>query len=473
MTEQVLKNDNQRPGLWTLFKQALAGNANQDFTKGSIGVAAFLLAVPMVLEMLMESIFAIVDMIFVSSLGFEAVAVVGLTEAVLTLIYGVAIGLSMGITALVARRIGENDVEDANLIAAQSLWVGFFVATIVALIGLWHTESILALMGAEAKVLEMGTDYTTIMMTGSITILYLFMINAIFRGAGDPSIAMRSLWIANGLNIVLDPLLIYGIGPFPEMGVTGAAVATNIGRGVGVLYQLYHLRSHVGRIRVTMAHLPLNPAKILGIIKVSVGGMAQFLIATASWLFLVRIVSTYGSAAVAGYTIAIRVIIFTILPAWGMSNAVATLVGQNLGAKQPKRAEESVWYIAKYNLYFMLSVAFVFIVFAEPIIGFFSQDKEVVNSGISCLRFIACGYGFYAIGMILIQAFNGAGDTLTPTKINFVCYWLFQIPLAYVLAKLLHLDSSGVYIAIMLAESLIAVVGYWVFRKGKWKVTQV
>ncbi|GGO73549.1 MATE family efflux transporter [Bowmanella pacifica] len=463
----------QRPSLYQLFKQALRGDVQHDFTKGSIGIAAFLLAVPMVLEMAMESIFAIVDIFFVASLGFEAVAAVGLTEAVLTLLYAVAIGLSMGITALVARRIGEGNPHKANQVAGQALWVGMLVSMLVAFIGLVYSQDILRLMGADEKVLAVGADYTLVMLCGSITILYLFLINAIFRGAGDASVAMRSLWLANGLNIVLDPLLIYGIGPFPEMGVTGAAVATTIGRGVGVLYQLYHLRGHASRIKVGLAELKPQLDVMLGLVKVSVGGILQFLIATASWIALVRIVSTYGSAAVAGYTIAIRVVIFTILPAWGLSNAVATLVGQNLGAGKPDRAEQSVWRIARYNLYFMLSVAVIFILFAEFIIGLFTSDPAVISDGVNCLRFVAYGYGFYGIGMIVVQAFNGAGDTMTPTRINFLCYWMLQIPLAYGLAKYAGLGTNGVFMAITIAESLLAVVGIWYFRRGQWKTQTV
>lgn len=469
----MVEQEQQRPSLWALFKQALSGNTQQDFTKGSIGVAAFLLAVPMVLEMAMESIFAIVDIFFVSSLGYEAVTVVGLTEAVLTILYAIAIGLSMGVTAMIARRIGEGDPEKANEAAGQALWIGFFVAIIVAAIGLSFAEDILRLMGAEAAVLAMGKDYTTIMMCGSITILYLFLINAIFRGAGDAAIAMRSLWLANGINIVLDPILIFGLGPFPEMGVTGAAVATTIGRGVGVIYQLYHLRGHASRIKVSLQHLRPAFSLMLSLLKVSMGGILQFLIATASWVVLVRIVSTYGSAAVAGYTIAIRVIIFTILPAWGMANAVATLVGQNLGAGKPERAEKSVWRVARYNVYFMLSVAVIFIVFADYIIGFFSSDPAVVEYGVSCLRFIAYGYGFYGVGMIVVQAFNGAGDTMTPTKINFVCFWMLQLPFAYGMAKVVEMGPTGVFLAVTVAESMIAVLGIAIFRRGKWKTKMV
>lgn len=463
----------QRTNWWTLFKQALAGKTDHDFTRGSIGIAAFLLAVPMVLEMAMESIFAVVDIFFVSSLGAEAITVVGLTEAVITLLYAVAIGLSMGVTALISRRVGEGDTGGANRAAAQALWVGLLVAFAVAGIGLSFAEDILRLMGAEKAVLEMGKHYTMIMLCGSITILYLFLINAIFRGAGDATVAMRALWLANGLNIILDPILIFGWWIFPEMGVTGAAVATTIGRGVGVVYQLYHLRGHGSRIKVSLSDLKPDLNVIGSIVKVSIGGILQFLIATASWVVLVRIVATFGSAAVAGYTIAIRVVIFTILPAWGMSNAVATLVGQNLGAGKPERAEKSVWTVARYNVYFMLTVAVIFIVFARYIIAAFSENPEVIDYGVACLRFIAYGYGFYGIGMIVVQAFNGAGDTMTPTRINFLCYWVLQIPLAYWLANGIALGPDGVFVAITVAESLIAVMGIWVFRRGRWKDIRV
>ncbi|MCC2606678.1 MATE family efflux transporter [Planctobacterium marinum] len=468
MTKQTNK-----PGLWHLFQQAVKGNVQYDFTQGSIGVAAFLLAVPMVLEMAMESIFAVVDIFFVSSLGHEAVAVVGLTEAVLTLIYAIAIGLSMGVTALVARRIGEKQPEKATLLAGQALWLGLLVALLVALSGAFFAADILRLMGADSAVVAMGENYTTIMLCSAITILYLFIINAIFRGAGDASIAMRSLWLANGINILLDPILIFGLGPAPEMGVTGAAVATCIGRGVGVIYQLWHLFNAGSRIHIGWQHLRLKTAVLIDLIKVSTGGILQFLIATASWVVLVRIVSDFGSAAVAGYTIAIRVVMFTILPAWGLSNAVATLVGQNLGAGLPERAERSVWTIAKFNLIFMLTVAVVFIVFASPIIALFTQDPAVLASGVSCLRMVAYGYGFFSIGMILVQAFNGAGDTMTPTRINFFCYWLTQIPLAWVLATQWHFQAEGVYMAILVAESMIAIVGFVIFRTGKWKEVMV
>jgi putative MATE family efflux protein len=455
-----------------LFKKALKGD-HKDLTTGPIGVAAFILAVPMVLEMLMESIFAITDIFFVSGLGAQAVAVVGLTEAVLTLLYALAIGLSMAVTATIARRYGEKNTDQADIVAGQTLWIGMAVALIVGFIGLNFAEDILALMGGSETLIQQGKSYTTIMLTGSITILYLFLINAIFRGAGDASIAMRSLWLANGINIVLDPLLIYGIGPFPEMGLTGAAVATTIGRGVGVIYQLSYLFGVTGRIKITLKHLLIQTEVCFKLLKVSFWGIAQFLIATASWIALVRIVSTYGDEAVAGYTIAIRVIMFVILPAWGLSNAVATLVGQNLGADKPDRAEQSVWRIAKYNIYFLLSVAVIFITIPSHIIGLFTDDQNVINYGVDCLRYISYGNGFFALGMILVQAFNGAGDTMTPTKINFFCYWLIQIPVAYGLAKWLALGPTGVFLAITIAQSIFAFVGWQVFKKGQWKLKTV
>jgi len=467
-----VSNTQKKYNLLTLFKKSLKGD-HQDLTQGSIGIAAFLLAVPMVLEMLMESIFAITDIFFVSGLGAEAVAVVGLTEAVLTLLYAVAIGLSMAVTATIARRYGEKNTEKANIVAGQALWVGLIVAVVVGLIGLNFAHDILSIMGASDSLIASGKSYTTIMLTGSITILYLFLINAIFRGAGDASVAMRSLWLANGINIVLDPLLIYGIGPFPEMGLAGAAVATTIGRGIGVIYQLAHLFGYASRIKLSVKHLLFNGQVCLKLLSVSLGGVVQFLIATASWIALVRIISTYGNDAVAGYTIAIRIIMFTILPAWGLSNAVATLVGQNLGAGKAERAEQSVWRIAKYNVYFLLSVAVILIVFPTSIVSFFSQDPQVVSYAVDCLRFISYGYGFFAIGMIVVQAFNGAGDTMTPTKINFFCYWLVQIPLAYILAKTFAMGPTGVFLAITISQSLLAVVGIWVFRKGQWKLKTI
>ncbi|GAC16162.1 MATE family efflux transporter [Aliiglaciecola lipolytica] len=469
MTEHHL----HKRSMWALFKQAVSGKVQHDFTKGSIGVAAFLLAVPMVLEMSMEAIFALVDIFYVSFLGFEAVTVVGLTEAVLSILYALAIGLSMGVTAMVARRIGEKNQSKANLVAGQALWLGLLVSLFVAAIGMLFAKDILIFMGAEAEVLALGINYTTIMLCGSASIFYLFLINAIFRGAGDASVAMRSLWLANGINLVLDPILIFGWGPFPEMGVTGAAVATTIGRGIGVCYQLYYLCGVAGRVQVNLQSLRPKFAVMAELLKVSVGGTLQFLVATASWVVLVRIVATYGSAAVAGYTIAIRIVMFTLLPAWGLSNAVATLVGQNLGAEQPERAEKSVWRVARYNVIFMLSVAVILFVFAKIIVAAFSTDPNVAEYAVQCLRYVSLGFGFYGLGMVVVQAFNGAGDTMTPTKINLLCFWVVQIPLAYGLSSYASLGPSGVFWSIVFAQSLMTVVGVIVFRRGNWKLQLV
>lgn len=467
------QSEQVKQSLYGLFKQALRGDNQQDLTQGSIGKAAFLLSVPMVLEMMMESVFAITDIFFVSALGPAAITVVGLTEAVITLLYAVAIGLGMAITATVARRVGEKNIVAANQVAAQTICLGLGVALTIGIPGSVYAIDILYLMGANHNVALMGEGYTAIMLGGCASIVFLFLFNALFRGAGDAKIAMKSLWLASGINILLDPILIFGWGPFPEMGLTGAAVATTIGRSIGVLYQLYHLFSVSGKIQIFIHTLKIDLAVISGILKVSLGGVLQFLIATASWVFLVRIVSTFGSDAVAGYTIAIRVVMFTMLPAWGLSNAAATLVGQNLGAKQASRAEQSVWAITKYNLAFMLVVALAFYFCSASIIGLFSDNNKVIYYGTQCLQFIAYGYGFYGIGMTLVQAFNGAGDTMTPTAINFVCYWLVQIPLAYWLAINLEMGPSGVFAAISLASLCIAVIAFIVFRKGYWKTKQV
>lgn len=456
---------------------ALVGDAlrgkEHDYTRGSLRYAVILLAIPMVLEMAMESVFAVVDIFFVSRLGSWAVAVVGLTEAVITLIYAVAIGFSMAVTAVIARRIGEGDAEHAALTAGQVLLIGFIMSMIVASIGLFFAEDVLRLMGAEDDVIEQGSLYTTIMLGGCITIIYIFVIAAIFRGAGNAIIAMRALWLANGINIVLDPCLIYGVGPFPEMGVTGAAVATNIGRGIGVLYLLYHLFAGDTRIRMQLRHLRFAAREALGLLRVSVGGVLQFFIATASWVFLMRIVAQFGSEAVAAYTIAIRVAMFTFLPAWGLSNAAATLTGQCLGAGNMLRAEQSVWLTARYNMIFMATVAVILLVFAEGIIRLFTVEPAVVEIGRDSLRIIALGYPLFALGMVLTQAFNGAGDTTTPTWINFICFWMVQIPLAWLVANWFGWQTLGVAAAVTFSESLIAGVALWQFRKGRWKTTRV
>lgn len=452
--------------------QAVRGK-QEDFTSGSIRKAVFMLSIPMILEMLMESIFALVDIIFVSRVSVNAVATIGLTEAVVSLVYAVAIGLSMAATAVVARRIGEKDNEGANQAAVQVIFLGVFVAAIISVIGILYPKEILSLMGAESDLIAEGYGYTQILLGGNLTIMLLFLINAIFRGAGDASIAMWTLVLSNGLNIILDPIFIFGLGPIPAYGVEGAAIATTIGRGTAVIAQLTILFYGWSRIKIAFKDLVLRVAVLMNIIKVSLGGIGQFLIGTSSWVFLIRIMSEFGSDVLAGYTIAIRVMMFTFMPSWGMSNAAATLVGQNLGAGKPDRAEKSVWITGKYNAIFMVLVSIFYLVFAPEILNWFSEETDVVKYGALCLRVIAAGYVFYAYGMVIIQSFNGAGDTRTPTYINFVCFWLFQLPFAYFLAISFEVGPLGVYLAIVLAETLIAIIGIILFKKGKWKEFKV
>jgi putative MATE family efflux protein len=458
---------------WLLFKQAVKGDTDIDYTQGSIGRVTILLAIPMILEMALESVFAVVDIFFVSGLGTDAVATVGLTEAVITLLYALAIGLSMGATAMVARRIGEKDPAAAAIAAGQVIWLGVFVSVVVGLIGIFFARDILMLMGADEAVIETGENYTRIMFGACFSIVFLFLINAIFRGAGDASIAMRALTLANGINIVLDPCLIYGVGPFPEMGVTGAAVATNIGRTVGVIYGAYYLLSSHGRIQLHLKEMYLRLDIVWSLVRISVGGIAQFLVATASWVFLMSIVSSFGSQAVAGYTIAVRIVMFSILPAWGLSNATATLVGQNLGAGLPDRAERTTWKIAQYNAGYMAIAAVLMLLFTQPVAAFFSQDPQVLDYAKQCLVIFAYGYVGWGFGMAVIQAFNGAGDTMTPTWINVFCFWVIQVPLAYVLALSLGLGPVGVFWAVFAADNLSCIVGIVVFRRGRWKTRRV
>nr|WP_297782830.1 MATE family efflux transporter [uncultured Allomuricauda sp.] len=454
------------------FWIAISGKETE-FTSGSIRKAIFMLSIPMILEMLMESIFALVDIAYVSKVSVNAVATIGLTESVITLVYALAIGLSMAATAVVARRIGEKDVDGARIAAVQAISLGVLISIIIGIIGIIFARDILALMGGEPDLIAEGYGYTQFLIGGNITVVLLFLINAIFRGAGNASIAMWALVLSNGLNIILDPMFIFGFGPIPEMGVKGAAVATNIGRGTAVLFQLGILFFGWGKIKLVAKDLVLNLKVMINLIKVSLGGIAQFLIGTSSWIFLMRIMSEFGSEVLAGYTIAIRVMMFTLMPSWGMSNAAATLVGQNLGAKQPERAERSVWKTGKYNAYFMGTVSLGYLIFANTIISWFNATPEVVKSGALCLQIIALGYIFYAYGMVMTQAFNGAGDTRTPTKINFISFWLFQLPLAYISAMVLGWGATGVFVAITLAEVLIAVLAMIWFKKGKWKKVQV
>ena len=456
-----------------LFKQSLQGD-QQDYTTGSIDRAIILLSVPMILEMSMESLFAVIDVYFVSQLhDNDAVATIGLTESILTLIYSLAMGISMGATAMVARRVGERDIKSAEVAAAQAIFVGVALSLAITISGVFFSSGLLRVMGASEQLIQKNAGYIQWMLSGNITIMMLFLINGIFRGAGDASIAMRSLWLANSLNIVLDPIFIFGLGPVPAFGVEGAAIATNIGRGMGVLYQLYHFQKGKGLIKLHAENLVLQWKIVVRLIKVSAGGTGQFLIGSASWIFLVRIMADFGSSALAGYTIAIRVIVFAILPAWGMANAAATLVGQNLGAGHPDRAEKSVWRAAFLNMIFLAIVTVLFFSLARPIIGVFTSDEDVLRNGIQCLQIVSLGYVFYAYGMVINQSFNGAGDTRTPTVISLFGFWLFQIPLAYALAKWFAVGTVGVYSAISIAESLMAIVGIYIFRKGKWKTVKI
>lgn len=458
--------------LFQYFITAVTGKETE-FTTGSIRKAIFMLSIPMILEMMMESIFAIVDIAYVSQVSVNAVATIGLTESVITLVYAVAIGLSMAATAVVARRIGEKDIQGARESAVQAILLGILVAVLVGILGFLYAREILALMGAEQDLIDEGYGYTKWLIGGNITILLLFLINAIFRGAGDASIAMWTLVLSNGLNIILDPIFIFGWGPIPEFGVMGAAIATNIGRGTAVLFQLGILFFGWGRIKLAAKDVVLNFKVMFNLVKVSLGGIAQFLIGTSSWVFLMRIISEFGSEVLAGYTIAIRVMLFTLMPSWGMSNAAATLVGQNLGAKQPDRAETSVWKTGKYNAYFMAIVSVIYLFFAKTIVGWFNDNPVVIENGGLCLQIIAAGYIFYAYGMVVTQAFNGAGDTGTPTKINLVAFWLFQLPVAYLGAITFNLGAMGVFIAITTAEVLLAIIAIVWFKKGNWKRVQV
>ena len=458
--------------LWKTLKTALTGE-EKNYTTGSIDRAIVLLSIPMVLEMLMESLFAVVDVYFVSKVSVDAVATVGLTETVITLVYSLAIGLSTAATAVVARRVGEGKPEEASVAAMQSIWIAVALSLLLGVAGFIFADDILRLMGGSETLIAEGVGYTRIMLSTNVVIMLLFLLNGIFRGAGDASLAMRSLWLANGLNIVLDPLFIFGIGPFPEMGVAGAAVATSIGRGTGVLFQLYILLRGTGVIHLLRRHLVLQWEIIRRIVRVAAGGAGQYLIASASWIFMMRIIAVFGSEIVAGYTIAIRLIIFTILPSWGMSNAAATLVGQNLGAGKPERAEASVWRSAFFNILFMVSVSVVFFLGAEQLISLFTSEDGVISAGVVCLQIICAGYVFFAYGMVVGQAFNGAGDTRTPTLINLVCFWLLEIPLGYLLAVNLEIGPAGVYWAIAISEAMLAVICVVLFRQGRWKLVQV
>lgn len=457
---------------WASVREALRGG-HHDYTETEISRAIFLLAIPMVLEMSMESLFGLVDIYFVAHLGADAPATVALTESLLTMVFAIAMGLSMAATAMVARRVGEKDIDGACVAGGQAILIGVAISVVIGFIGITFGSDMLRLMGASPSMMAIGHNFPRIELGGSITIILLFLNNAIFRGAGDAAIAMRALWISNAVNIVLDPCLIRGLGPFPEMGVTGAATATTIGRGIGVLYQLHVLFRGGSSIRLRRRHLTLDMHVMRRLLSISRDGMFQYFVATASWLGLVRLIATFGSAALAGYNIALRVIIFAILPSWGLSNAAATLVGQNLGARKPDRAEAAVWRTGLYNMVFLGIVAVIFIVFARPILLIITNEEPVLAYGIDCLRYVSYGYVFYAWGMVMVQAFNGAGDTRTPTLINLACYWMWQIPLAYVLCYYTDLGARGAFLAITIAESTLAVAGILAFRRGRWKNQKV
>lgn len=455
-----------------LFRQSFSGK-EEKFTEGSIRRAIVLLSIPMVIEMIGEGVFALVDAYFVSKISTAAVTTIGLTETVATLIYSLAIGISIAVTAMVARRIGENNTEAATEAGVQAIWLGGFISILIAVAGVYFADDILWILGKDEEVVRVGTGYTRLLFGSNIVIVLLFVLNGVFRGAGDASLAMKSLWIANGLNIILDPLLIFGIGFFPELGLFGAAVATTIGRGTGVLFQLYILFNGKSILRMTLKSFRVIPATILKLADVAFTGALQFAVASCSWIFLAGIVADFGTEVFAGYTYAIRLVIFAILPAWGIANAAATLVGQNLGAKLPDRAEKSVWMAARFNAYFMVTIGVLFFIFAHPIIGIFTSDAAVLENGVLALRIFCLGNVFYSYGMVTEQAFGGAGDTRTPTIINLICFWLIEIPLAYLLAKKGGFGLTGVMLSIVIAESVLAIISILIFRRGKWKLVEI
>jgi putative MATE family efflux protein len=448
---------------------------DKDYTEGKISKAILLLSIPMVIEMIAESLFALVDIFFVAKLGSDAVAIVGITESLMTLVYAIGIGLSTATTAIIARRIGEKEHAKAGITAAHAIFTALFASLLFAIPGLFFAEDILKLMGASPKAIEQGKGYTTIMLGGNAVIMLIFVMNAVFRSAGDAATSMRVLWLANILNIILDPCLIFGWGPFPELGITGAAVATNIGRGVAVLWQLYILFFGKKRVHINFRQIKLRISEFAQIIKLSAGGIGQSLIATSSWILLMYILAKFGSEVIAGYTLAIRIILFALLPSWGMSNAGATLVGQNLGAKKPHRAERSVWLAGLSNVVFLGIISFFLILFPETFISLLAGEanQNVIAIGSQALQIISYGMIAYALGMVLIQAFNGAGDTMTPTIMNFICFWLVEIPLAAILVLYFNFEYISVFYAIFISESLLTLFSIILFRRGKWKLSKV
>jgi len=458
--------------LWIDIKESISGT-EKDFTKIKLSKAILLLSIPMVLEMIMESIFAIADIFFVSKLGPDAIATVGITESLLTIIYSIGMGLSMATTALVSRRIGEKKPFRASVAAVQAIIAGAIVSLIIGIPGMIFAKDLLRLMGANANIIENGYWYPTIALGSNIIIMLLFIINAVFRSSGDAALSMRILWLANVVNIILDPIFIFGFGPIPALGIKGAAIATATGRGIAVIYQFYLLFKGNSRIKIYKKAFVLHLKVMSNLIQISLGGIGQSIIATSSWIGMVRIIAVFGSAALAGYTIAIRIIIFVLLPSWGISNATATLVGQNLGAKKPERAERAVWTTGYINMLLLGLFSIIFIVEPHFFIRIFIDNNEVIKSGATGLRIISFGFIFYAIGMVMVQAFNGAGDTKTPTIINIICFWLIEIPLAYFLAKHIGIKENGVYIAIIIAESVMTIIAMWLFKKGNWKLKEI
>ncbi len=458
-----------------LFKEIIDSikGVEQDYTSMKLNRAIILLAIPMVAEMIMESLFAIADIFFVTKLGAEATATVGITESLMTIIYAVGMGLAMATTGIVSRRIGEKNQLAGSRAAFQAIILGVIISLPFFISGVFFAKEILNLMGSSTGVITIGSKYTGLLLGSNVIIMLLFINNAIFRSAGDAMIAMIVMIIANLLNIVLDPCLIFGLGPFPKLGVTGAAVATCIGRGLGVIIQIFMLTRKNRRIYINLKSLVLDIKIVLKLLKLSMGGIGQFLFSTTSWVGLYRIMTEFGDNVVAGYTIAIRIIIFSLLPAWGLSNAASTLVGQNLGAKRPDRAERAVWIIALVNVTFLFIVGIVFYFASSRLVGLISPDYQIQKIGITCLKILCFGYVFYALGMVMSQSFNGAGDTFTPTLLNFICFWLVEIPLAYFMAIEMNLGEKGVFVAIVLAESLLGMLGVIIFRRGKWKLREV
>lgn len=457
---------------WQLIKDALRGK-EQDFTSLPLKTAIFVLAIPMILEMMMESAFAVVDIFFVAKLGEHAIATVGLTESVVVLVYAMGFGISMAATALISRRFGEKEYAEAGAAAFQLLIVGGAISIVLGILGWTFAPDILGLMGAEATVIETGVNYTRIIFAGNTAIMLLFLLNGAFRGAGQAHHAMRSLWIANGLNIILDPILIFGIGNIEGFGLEGAAIATTFGRGIGVVYQLYHLFNGKHKLKILKENIVISWVIIKKIMQIAIGGMGQFLIDSVAWIALTRMNAEFGSASLAGFTIAFRILIFTLLPAWGLSGAASTLVGQNLGAKQPDRAEKAVWLTARYTVIFMASVTGIYLLFNQQLAGFFTDNPEVQSVAAQGLWVVALGYVFFAVGMVLTQAFNGAGDTKTPAWINIGVLWFIEIPLAYVLAFPLGMAHLGIFISIAFSHSFHSLVSLYFFKKGKWKLMEL